>query len=121
MSLLDEAKKNIIRWHQQQAFPKEIKQLKNTYMQKEKQLRKKSGIYNLDPYLDKEGLLRVGGRLKKSNLHFSDVHPLLIGSKSKTTSLIVEWCHQKTAHGGRGLTINEVRSNRFWVVKCNSG
>ena len=117
MSLLDEAKKNIIRWHQQQAFPKEIKQLKNIYMQKEKQLRKKSGIYNLDPYLDKE--VRVGGRLKKSNLHFSDVHPLLIGSKSKTTSLIVEWCHQKTAHGGRGLTINEVRSKSFWVVKCN--
>ena len=118
---LDEAKKNIIRWHQQQAFPEEIKQLRNTYMQKEKQIKKKRGIYNLDPYLDKEGLLRIGGRLKKWNLHFSDVHSLLIGGKSKTTSLIVEWCHQKTAHGGRGLTINEVRSNRFWVVKCNSG
>ena len=102
--LLDEAKKNIIRWHQH-AFLEEIKQLENTYMQKKKQLKKKSGIYNLDPYLDKEGLLRVRGRLKKSNLHFSDIHPLLIGSKSnsKTTSLIVEWCHQKTAHGGRGL------------------
>ena len=120
VSSLDEAKKNIIRWHQQQAFPEEIKQLKNTYIQKEKQLKKKSGIYNLDPYLDKEGLLRVGGRLKKSNLHFSDVHPILIGSNSKTTSLIVEWCHQRTAHGGRGLTINEVRSNGFWVVKCNT-
>ena len=102
VSLLDEAKKNIIRWHQQQAFPEEIKQLKNTYMQKEKQLKKKSGIYNLDPYLDKEGLLRVGGRLKKSNLQFSDVQPLLIGSKCKTTSLIAEWFHQRTAHGERG-------------------
>ena len=49
VSLLDEAKKNIIRWHQQQAFPEEIKQLKNIYMLKEKQLKKKSGIYNLDP------------------------------------------------------------------------
>ena len=46
MSLLDEAKKNIIRWHQQQAFPEELKQLKNTYMQKGKQLKKKSGINN---------------------------------------------------------------------------
>ena len=99
--LLDEAKKNTIRWHQQ-AFLEEIKQLENTYMQKKKQLKKKSGIYNLDPYLDKEGLLRVGGR---SNLHFSDIHPLLIGNKSnsKTTTLTVEWCHQKTAHDGRGL------------------
>ena len=120
VSLLDEAKKNIIRWHQQQAFSEEIKQLKNTHMQKEKQLKKNSGIYNLDPYLDKEGLLRVGGRLKKSNLHFSEIHPLLIGNKSKTTTLIIEWCHQRTAHGGRGLTINEVRSSGFWVVKCNT-
>ena len=88
-------------------------------MQKEKQLTKKNGIYNLDPYLDKEGLFRVGGRLKKSNLHFSDIHPLLIGNKSKTAALIVEWSHQRTDHGGRGLTINEVRSTGFWVVKCN--
>ena len=101
MSLLDEAKKNIIRWHQQQAFSEEITQLKNTHMEKEKQLKKKSGIYSLDPYLDKEGLLRVGGRLKKANLHFSDIHPLLIGTKSKTTALILEWCHQRTAHAGR--------------------
>ena len=64
--------------------------------------------------------MRVGGRLKNSNLHFSDVHPLLIGSKSKTISLIVEWCHQMTTHGGRGLTINEVRNDDFWVVKCNT-
>ena len=120
MSLLDEAKKDIIRWHQQQAFPEEIKQLKNSYMQKEKQLTKKSGIYNFDPYLDEEGLSRVRGRLEKSNLHFSDVRPLLIGRKSKTTSLIAEWCHQKTAHGGKGLKVNEVRSNGFWFVKCNT-
>ena len=119
--MLDEAKKNTIRWHQQQAFSEEIKQLKNTYMQKEKHLKKQSRIYNLDPYLDKEGLLRDGGRLKKSNLHFSDIHPLLlIGNKSKTTALVAEWCHQRTAHGGRGLTINEIRSNSFLGVKCNT-
>ena len=53
MSLLDEAKKNI-RWHQQQTFSEGIKQLKNTHKQKEKQLKKTSGIYNLDPYLDKK-------------------------------------------------------------------
>ena len=83
-------KKNIFRWHQQQAFSEEIKQLENTHTQKEKQLKKNSGICNLDPHLDKEGLLRVGGRLKKSNLHFSEIHPLLIGNKSKTTTLIIE-------------------------------
>ena len=28
--------------------------------------------------------------------------------------MIVEWCHQRTAHGRRGMAINEVRSNGFW-------
>ena len=40
--------------------------------------------------------------------------------QKQKTSLIVEWCHQKPAHGGRGLTINGVRINGFWVVKCNT-
>ena len=64
--------------------------------------------------------MRVAGRLRKSNLHFSDVHPILLSKDSCITRLIVEWCHQKTAHGGRGLTINENRSNGFWVVRWNT-
>ena len=87
-------------------------------MQKEKQLEKKSGIYNPDPYLDKEGLLKVGERLKKSDLHFNEIHPLLICNKSKSSALIVEWCYQRAAHGGRGVPINDVRNNGFWMVKC---
>ena len=79
-------------------------------------LMKRSSVYKLDPFIDERGLLRVGGRLRKSNLHFIDVHPILLSKDSCITRLIVEWCHQKTAHGGRGLTINEIRSNGFWVV-----
>ena len=79
----------------------EIKQLKNTHKQNEKQLKMKSRMYSIDPYLEKEGLSRVGGRLKKSCFHFSDIHHLLIGNKSKATALIVEWCHQRLANGGR--------------------
>ena len=32
----------------------------------------------------------------------------------------MEWCHQKTAHGGKGLTISEINSNGFWVIQCNT-
>ena len=74
-------------------------------------------IYKLDPFIDEKGLLRAGGRLRKSILHFTDVHPILLGKDSCITRLIVEWYHQKTAHGGRGFAINEIRSNEFWVVR----
>ena len=42
------------------------------------------------PYIDKKGLLRVGGRLKKSNLHVIDVHPVLLGNDGNIPRLIVE-------------------------------
>ena len=85
-----------------------------------KTLMKRSSVYKLNPFIDERGLLRVGGSLRKSNLHFTDFHPILLSKDSCITRLIVEWCHQKTAHGGRGFTINEIRNNRFWVVRCNT-
>ena len=51
---------------------------------------KRSSVYKLDPLIDEGGLLRVGGRLRKC-----------------ITRLIVEWCHQKMAHG-RGLPSQKI-------------
>ena len=36
------------------------------------------------------------------------------------SKLIILWCHQKTGHSGRGMTLNEVRSSGFWIVNANS-
>ena len=78
-----------------------------------------SGIYNLDPYIDEKGL-RVGGKLEKSSLHLNYVHSVLLRKDGNIPRLIVEWCHKKVVHGGSRLTINEIRSNGFWVVWCNT-
>ena len=58
--------------------------------------------------------------MKKSCLHLNDVHPVLLGKDGTIPRLIVKWCHKKVAHCGRGLTINEIRSNGFWVIRCNT-
>ena len=68
-----------------------------------KTLIKRSSVYKLDPFIDERGLLRVGGSLRKSNLHFTGVHPILLNKGSCITRLIVEWCHQKTAHSSMKL------------------
>ena len=113
MSLLEYAQEGVTRLHQQQVFGKEINHLSDGNTGYKKLLRRRSGIYNLDSYIDEKGLLRVGGRLKKSNLHVNDVHPVLLGNDVNIPRLIVEWCHKKVAHGGRRLIINENRSNGF--------
>ena len=39
---------------------------------------KKSHLYGLDPYVDDAGILRVGGRLRLSNLSPKEKHPVLL-------------------------------------------
>ena len=106
--------------HQHQAFKEEVETFLHSGNDDRKTLMKRSSVYKLDPFIDERGLLTVGGRLRKSNLHFIDVHPILLSKDSCITRLIVEWCHQKTAPGGRRLTINEIRRNGFWIVRCNT-
>ena len=41
-------------------------------------MKKSSSIYKLDPYIDSNGLLKVGGQLNQSTMDGSVKHPLLI-------------------------------------------
>ena len=83
-------------------------------------LKKSSTIYNLDPFMDADGLVRAGGRLKHSHLNNSCKHPVLLPKQEKVTDLVLKWCHAKCAHGARSATSNELRRSGYWVVNGNS-
>ena len=83
-------------------------------------LSKKSGIYKLDPYLDKCGLLRVGGRIQKSAISEEIKHPVLLARTSEISVMIIRWCHEKVAYSGRGIIMNCIRSSGFWIINCNA-
>ena len=48
------------------------------------------------------------------------MHPVLLPKKGKLTEMIIRWCHQKTAHSGRNVTLNEIRTSGYWVIQSNS-
>ena len=64
VSLLEYVQQEVFRLHQQQVFSEEIDHLKDGNTGDRKSLSRRSGIYNLDLYIDEKGLLRAGGRLK---------------------------------------------------------
>ena len=33
---------------------------------------------------------------------------------------VIRWCHSNVTHGGRGLTLNELRKCGFWIVNANT-
>ena len=62
-------------------------------------LNKKSSINKLDPYFNRCGLLRVGGRIQKSTVSAEMKHPVLLARKSEIAVFLTQIisCRQKNA------------------------
>jgi len=56
---------------------------------------KKSSLLSLNPFLDGNQLIRVGGRLQHSELALDQQHPLILPKEHYITSLIIEDTHEK--------------------------
>ena len=115
VELIQEASNGIIKLVQAKHFKEEVEKLKH-----KKNVAKTSSLATYDPYIDQNGILRVGGRVRRSNLNEECIHPIILPKKSKVTYIIVAWCHLKTAHSGRGMTLNEIRNRGFWVLSATS-
>ena len=82
---IERAQNMIFKMVQYQSFENEIRSLKcNTRM-----VSKSSCLFKLDPFLDSNGLLRVGGRLKKSMLGINEMHPAILPKGKLITEAIV--------------------------------
>lgn len=103
-----------IKMCQRHYFQDEINSLKETG-----KVNKKSKIKSLNPYLDDEDFLRVGGRLQKAPLEDGMKHPILIPQASHFTKLLIADAHQRTLHGGSQLMMNYLRSH-FWIINARS-
>ena len=125
------AEVEIIRSVQQECFKEEICILKsyglrmsapdrNDVRRRNRAIRESSCLYRLDPYLDGDGIVRVGGRLGKAGFPLEIKHPVILPRKHHITELLIRHCHESVEHQGRGMTINEIRSHGFWIIGCNS-
>ena len=74
-------------------------------LQDGKSVLKSSPLFKLDPFLE-DGILRVGGRLSRSDLRFEAKHPILLPKLSHISSLLVQEAHRKVGHMGRNAMRN---------------
>ena len=118
-------------------FPEEltIAELQNAELQLLKMIQKKylgselenlnqgkktrsSALAKLQPFTDQDGILRVGGRISNSDLEDKLKHPIILPKKG--CERIIEWYHQNIQHLGQTSTVNELRSNGYWLLSVNS-
>ena len=83
-------------------------------------LKTSSFLHKLDPFLDTNGVLRAGGRLRRANISDNAKFPIILPRKSHITSLIIMHFHERAKHQGKGITLNEIRSNGYWIVGGSS-
>lgn len=81
------------------------------------EVNKKGVLTSLNPYLDQEHILRVGGRLHKANIHEDLKHPIILPRKSHLTHLLIADAHESTLHGGPQLVLNYLRS-KYWIINA---
>ncbi|XP_067275875.1 uncharacterized protein [Pseudorasbora parva] len=110
----EDAKRIIIKDLQSQVYAEEI-----ALLRKGMQPPRNSRLYNLNAFVDHDGLLKVGGRLCNSSVPNSIKHPVIIPKEHHLTKLLITDCHEKTEHQGKGLTINEIRSRGIWITGVN--
>ncbi|KAL3973900.1 serine/threonine kinase 17 [Sarotherodon galilaeus] len=104
----------ILKDTQASEYAEEIRLLKNG-----KPLPHKSKLFQMDTFLDTDGLLKVGGRLKDASFSSILKHPVIVPKGHHVTQLIIDHFHSKVQHQGKGFTINEIRVNGFWIPGIN--
>ncbi len=77
---------------------------------------KKSPLWFLDPFVDDNNLLRVGGRMKRATLHEDIKHPLILPRHSHVINLVIDYFHEESGHSGRGMTLNTIRQAGLWII-----
>ncbi|XP_055381380.1 uncharacterized protein LOC129611975 [Condylostylus longicornis] len=84
-------------------------------LQKRKVINGNSSLSKLSPFLDENGILRMAGRLRHSELNYNERFPIILPDKSPFVRLLLEKVHRETLHGGAQLMLNVLNRN-YWII-----
>ncbi|XP_023948869.2 uncharacterized protein LOC112053624 [Bicyclus anynana] len=111
-AMMARAERLLMLYAQAQSFAEDLEHLKNQNI-----LDKKSKLLTLTPFLDEQGILRVGGRIDAATGIPREVkHPIILDGRHPIARLIVMHYHKKFAHGNHETIVNELKQ-RYWITR----
>ena len=81
-------------------------------------LGKRHFLAHLTPFIDKEGVLRVGGRLDTALVDYDQRHPIIL-PKNNVVKRYCRYVHSKIGHMGREYLISSLRKN-LYIIGCST-
>ena len=106
---LKDAERMLYKQTQREAFAEEIDRLSSGLP-----VAKRSSLVRLSPFLDEEGIMRMKGRLQKSNLTHDAKHPIILPN-GPLAKLLIRSDHVSMKHAGVGAMMAHVRASH-WVI-----
>lgn len=110
---IEQARSFWIRYVQFHAFTEEIHALKQS-----REIATGSSLRALNPFLDGEGVLRLGGRLRHAYLSFNEKFYAVL-SRHHISHLIIAQSHLQKLHGDTQLTLRLLQQ-RYWIIGARS-
>lgn len=98
----------IIKCNQKAHLGKEIQLIKQGKLTK-------SFLSGLNPFLDSNDILRVGGRLQNATLSYERKHPAILPKNSIITNLIIKREHLRLLHAGPRMVLSSL-SQSFHII-----
>ncbi|XP_018376527.1 PREDICTED: uncharacterized protein LOC108769816 [Trachymyrmex cornetzi] len=85
-------------------------------LRKSNTVAKASKLISLNPFLDDNNLIRVGGRLRKSELSYNVKYPIVLAAHP-LVMLIIQHAHTRALHAGSQLTLHALRED-YWILRA---
>lgn len=76
-------------------------------------------LSSLSPFIDKDRILRVGGRLNHANLPHDVIHPIILPKQAPLSALLCDHYHKYLLHAGPTATLALIR-RKFWIISLRS-
>ena len=107
---LKDSEKVIVKDSQATSFDQEIRLLSQG-----KSLSDSNRLSPLCPFIDSEGVLRVGGRLADLDIPLPMKHPPILDRSHHSTKLLIEWTHRRNGHVGTDHVLALIRE-AYWIL-----
>ena len=74
-------------------------------------------IKQLNCFVDKNGIVRVGNKMRQSTNLKNSYCPILLSKSSELTNEIIKQCHENMLHSGANVVLAE-NCKQYWIPSC---
>ena len=115
-----DAEKKLVQAIQRRHFHPEIEKLKSLEItsptSRQNLAMPKSRLTSLNPFLDDEGIIRLGGRLANAPIDEEKRFPAILPNKDSNVKDMMFYIHKNEFHRGPNHTLAVAR-NKFWILQ----